>query len=100
MILVRARLISACETWACAAWKAARGLLFAAGVDLLLFSGRGEIAQRLPPLRLGPLHLKVGSPHPLLRRGGIERGAEIEGVDDVEQVALMHELIVDDVRSR
>ena len=50
----------------------------------------------LPALCLHPLHLEIGSFLAQLRLGGVKRHLKIEGVDDVEHVAFVNVLVVDD----
>ena len=50
----------------------------------------------LPALGLHSLHLQIGGFLAQLRLGGVERHLKIEGIDDVEHVALVNVLVVDD----
>ena len=53
----------------------------------------GEV---LPALCLHPLHLQIGGFLAQLRLGGVKRHLKIEGIDDVEHVAFVNVLVVDD----
>jgi hypothetical protein len=71
-----------------------------AGKELLLLGCCGEVGQVLAAFCLYPFDLQIGSSLAQNRLAGVERRLKIEGIDDIEQVALVNVLVVDDVDFR
>src|SRR6516165_11778253 len=69
-------------------------------IDLLLFSAAREIRQATPTFGLQILHVKVR--HPLLqdRLVRAQCDVKIKGIDDIQKVAFVHELVVDNSQFR
>ena len=66
------------------------------GEDLLLFGAGREIGQALPPCGLDLLYLQIGRLLPQRCRCGAHGHLEVVGVDHVQHVAPMDELVVGD----
>jgi hypothetical protein len=76
------------------------GLGCSAGHKLFLLDSGSKISQRLTTASLELLHLQVGRPGHELSPSLIKCALEVERVDDVEHVALVNVLVINEIDAR